>query len=96
MEQFMTWEMLGDYAMFVLAVFSIVAVTKNAWIIKKVPTRAWSIMVSFLLLVIVNLRAGTFGAWDVVMYFINAILISLNANGLADINKAGEKNESTK
>lgn len=96
MEQFMTWEMLGDYAMFVLAVFSIVAVTKNAWIIKKVPTRAWSIMVSFLLLVIVNLRAGTFGTWDIVMYFINAILISLNANGLADINSKGDASNENK
>lgn len=96
MEQFMTWEMLGDYAMFVLAVFSIVAVTKNAWIIKKVPTRAWSIMVSFLLLVIVDLHAGTFQMWNTVLHFINGILISLNANGLADINKVGEKNESTK
>lgn len=92
----MTWEMLGDYAMFVLAVFSIVAVTKNAWIIKKVPTRAWSIMVSFLLLVIVDLHAGTFRMWNTVLHFINGILISLNANGLADINKVGEKNESTK
>jgi hypothetical protein len=30
------------------------------------------------------------------MYFINAILISLNANGLADINKAGVKDDTTK
>ena len=91
MEQFMTWEMLSDYPMFVLAVFSIVAVTKNAWGIKKLPTRLWSIMVSFLLLGVVSLRNNTFEAWDIVMYFINSILISLNANGLADINKVGDK-----
>lgn len=92
----MTWEMFRDYATFVYVVFSIVAVTKNAVLIKKLPTRLWSIIVSFLLLVIINLQAGTFVMWDLVLYFVNSILISLTANGLADVNKAGEKNESTK
>ena len=86
MEQFLTWEMLGDYATFTAVVFAIVAVTKNAWIIKNMPTRLWSIIVSFMLLAFVNLHAGTFTFWDLLIYFINGIMISLTANGLADVN----------
>ena len=89
MEQFLTWEMFGDYATFTCVVFSIVAVTKNFWLIKKMPTRLWSIIVSFILLLLINLQAETFVAWDIVLYAVNSILISLTANGLADINKAG-------
>ena len=96
MEQFLTWEMFRDYAIFVYVVFSIVAVTKNAWGIKKLPTRLWSIIISFLLLILINLQGGTFAMWDLVLYFVNSILISLTANGLADVNKAGGKDESIK
>ena len=95
MEQFLTWEMLGDFETFVFAVFSIVAVSKNFWVIKKIPTRLWSIIVSFVLLLLVNLQAGTFMAWNIALYAVNSILISLTANGLADINKVGAKDETT-
>jgi hypothetical protein len=90
MEQFLTWDMLKDYTTFVAIVFSIVAVTKNVWLIKSIPTRLWSIIVSFSLLLIVNLRAETFIYWDLVLYFVNAITISLGANGLADMNSNKE------
>ena len=89
MEQFLTWEMLKDFPTFVSIVFTIVAVTKNFWIIKKIPTRLWSIIVSFVLLALVNLQANTFTYWDIVLYVINSISISLTANGLADINNKG-------
>lgn len=99
MDQFMTWEMLGDYAIFVLAVFEIVAVTKNAWMIKDIPTRVWSIIVAFILLTVVDLHAGTFKLWNIVMHLLNGIFISLNANGLADINQmkggVSDENKST-
>lgn len=89
MEQFLTWQMLKDFPTFVSIVFTIVAVTKNFWIIKKIPTRLWSIIVSFILLALVNLQANTFTYWDIVLYVINSISISLTANGLADINNKG-------
>ena len=86
MEQFLTWEILRDYVSFVGIVFSIVAFTKEIPLIKQIPTRLWSFLVSFLLLVIVNLHDTTFVAFDLVIYFINAILISASANGIADAN----------
>ena len=86
MEQFLTWDVLKDYATFIGIVFSIVAFTKNIPLISSIPTRLWSFLVSFLLLVIVNLHDTTFVAFDLVIYFINAILISASANGIADVN----------
>ena len=86
MEQFLTWEMLQDYVTFVGIVFSIVAFTKNAPVIKLIPTRLWSFIVSFSLLSIVNIHSGTFEWFNLVLYGINAIMISASANGIADAN----------
>lgn len=91
MEQFLTWESISDYVTFVGIVFSIVAFTKKAWLINKIPTRLWSFIVSFLLLLIVNIHENTFNYFDIVIYGINAILISSSANGIADANKGGVK-----
>ena len=100
MEQFLTWEMISDYVTFVGIVFSIVAFTKNAWLISKIPTRLWSFIISFLLLILVNIHSSTFECFDLVVYGINAILISSSANGIADANnkggvKDGENSEKT-
>ena len=92
MEQFLTWDILKDYVTFVGIVFSIVAFTKSAWLIKKMPTRLWSFIVAFFLLLLVNLHESTFEWFDIVIYGINAILISSSANGIADANKGGAKN----
>lgn len=92
MEQFLTWDILKDYVTFVGVVFSIVAFTKNAWLIKKIPTRLWSFLVAFALLILTNLHSNTFEFFDIVIYGINAILISSSANGIADANKGSDKN----
>lgn len=86
MEQFLTWEVLSDYVTFVGIVFSIVAFTKNAIGIKLIPTRLWSFIVSLFLLIVVNIHNATFEMFDIVMYAINAIMISSSANGIADAN----------
>ena len=86
MEQFLTWEMLSDYVTFVGIVFSIVAFTKNGPLIKLIPTRLWSFIVSFILLSLVNLHSATFEWFDIVIYAINAIMISASANGISDAN----------
>jgi hypothetical protein len=86
MEQFLTWEMLGDYITFVGVVLTVVAYTKNAPIIKLIPTRLWSVIVSFLLLMFVNIYNGTFEWISLVIYILNAVMISATANGISDAN----------
>ena len=75
MEQFLTWDILKDYVTFVGIVFSIVAFTKNAWLINKMPTRLWSFIVSFLLLILVNIHSRTFEWFDVQMLVLYMNLI---------------------
>ena len=86
MEQFLTWEMLQDYVTFVGIVLAVVAFTKEIPGIKLIPTRLWSFIVSFSLLSIVNIHSGTFEWFNLVLYGINAIMISASANGIADAN----------
>lgn len=90
MDQFLTWEVLGEYAMFVTIVFTIVAFTKNAPIIKLISTRTWSVIVAFLLLLAVKLQAGTFQWWDLVLNLLNSLLIAAGANGISDANSKKE------
>lgn len=87
MNEFLTWEMLTGYIMFVTVVFTIVEFTKGIKIIDKIPTKYWSALIAFVLMNAVQAHAGTWASWDVVVYAINGILISLTANGLADFNK---------
>lgn len=91
MDNFLTWEVFFDYVAFVSIVFSIVACIKNWWIFKKIPTRLLSIIVAFLLLTVVNLQAGTFHYWDLVLYLVNAIVIAMTANGMSDANEKKEE-----
>lgn len=84
MEQFLTWEMLGDFVTFVGIVLTIVAFTKEIPGIKLIPTRLWSFIVSFILLTLVNLHSGSFEWFDLIIYTINAIMISASANGISD------------
>ncbi len=93
MEQFLTWDILKDYVTFVGIVLSIVAFTKSAPLINKIPTRLWSFIVSFFLLIVTNIHSLTFDYFDLILYAINAILISASANGISDANKKSEVNK---
>lgn len=84
LNQFITWSMLANYGMFVGIVFMIVQVIKELPKLINVPTRLVSIVVAFILQILINIQAGTFNYFDIVLYLISAIIISLTANGVAD------------
>jgi hypothetical protein len=81
---FITWDMLANYSMFVGITFLIVQVIKELPKLINVPTRLVSILVAFVLQILVNIQSGTFNLFDVVLYLISSIVISLTANGAAD------------
>ena len=68
-------------------VFTVVEFTKEIKGIKLIPTKYWSALIAVTLMLIVNLHNGTFEYWDIVLYVLNGVLISLNANGLASFNE---------
>ena len=87
MDMFITWETLRDYSLLLGVIFMVVEFTKELPIIKKIPTKYFSAIVTFVLLIIVNLDGMTFRLWDIVLYALSAITISLASNGLANFNK---------
>lgn len=85
MDSFITWEALVSYSTFVGVVFTAVEATKKFPYIKEMPTRGWSFLISFVLLCIVNVAVGTFEKWDILLYAISSLYISLSANGLSNL-----------
>lgn len=92
MENFMTWETLLTYTTFVSTVFMVVEFTKELPIIKKIPTKFWSFLISLGLLIIVNIVMKEFQWMDIVLYALSSMAISLGSNGLSNFNdkKKGE------
>lgn len=84
LNQFATWGMLANYGMFVGIVFMIVQVIKELPKLINIPTRLISIAVAFILQILINIQSGNFKMFDIVLYLISAIIISLTANGVAD------------
>lgn len=87
MNEFVTWEMLINYSTLVTIVFMVVEFTKNLKIFDILPTKYYSAIISIILIVLTHLQAGTFKLWDIVLYILSGIVISLSANGLSDFNK---------
>lgn len=90
MEEFLTWDVLSTYASFVTIVFMVVEFTKDLKGIKKIPTKYWSFIISFVLMIITNLALGTFLFADLILYALSSMAISLGSNGLNNFNKKKE------
>lgn len=86
MNDFFTWDTLGNYTTFVSVVFMIVEFTKEIKGIKQIPTRMWSFIISFVLLFLLHIVHGTFHFVDLLLYILTAMTISLGSNGLSDFN----------
>lgn len=86
MDSFITWEMLVGYTTFVGIVYMVVEFTKTLPLINKIPTKYWSAIVSFVLMLITNIVLNTFEVQDIILYILSSISISLGANGLSTFN----------
>lgn len=89
MNNFFDWSILTTYASFVTTVFMVVEFTKNIGKVKKIPTRYWSFLIAFILMIFTNLALNTFEIKDMVLYGLSAISISLGSNGLSNFNDKG-------
>ena len=87
MDKFITWDMLTVYTTYVMVVYLIVKFTKDIPGIKKIPTKYYVWIVSFVGLIIINLHNATFTLWDILLYAVSSILIAMNGNGISDLNK---------
>lgn len=88
MNDFFTWTMLGTYAGATLATSIITQFIKGVGFIDRIPTRFVSYAIALVVLVAANAIAGTqtFSAYAICV--INAVVVSLAANGAFDALKA--------
>lgn len=87
MSEYITWDILTQYATFVTVVFMVVEFTKELKWIKSIPTKYYSAVIAFLLILAVQFHGGTFTPWNVVLYILTSISVSLGANGLSNFTK---------
>lgn len=92
MENFLTWDILTTYASFISIVYMVVEFTKEIKILKKIKTKYWSFIVSFVLLLVTNIALKTFNFSDIILYILTSISISLGSNGLSNFNKKENNN----
>lgn len=94
MDTFLTWKVLLTFSGLVGAVYMVVEFTKEIKLINKIPTKYWSFFIAAFLIMMTNVVTGTFNYKDIILYFLNAIAISLSSNGLNDFNKDKSEKES--
>lgn len=82
--EFFTWEMLATYAGAVLATTLIVQLTKGIGFIDRLPTRIYSYFIAVIVLVLAALFTNTLTWQQAVLCLINAVVVSLAANGTFD------------
>lgn len=91
MDSFMTWDILLSFSGLVGAVYTITEFTKELKLIKKIPTKYWSFFIALILLISTNLVMSTFDIKDIILYLLNAIIVSLSSNGLYNFNEKEEE-----
>jgi hypothetical protein len=79
MDKFFTWEMLGTYAGAVIATTLLVQFLKGTF--AKLPTQIFSYIVAFVVLLAANFFMKTLTVEVGALCVLNAVLVSLAANG---------------
>lgn len=90
MQEFITWEMLGDFVKLAGIVLAATQFTKNLPLIKKLPTKYLSWLIAFVLITITNINVGTFTPMDIVLYALSAMFVGTSASGIYDTGKVKE------
>ena len=83
--EFFTWAVLATYAGALAATLAITQLLKEAHIAEKIPTRIVAWVVAVLVLLGANYFSGSLTLQSAVLCVINAVVVSLAANGGYDL-----------
>lgn len=86
-ETFVTWDMLAVFGALANLVFMTVEYTKELKYVKSIHTKYYAWCVAALFIVLANIKFNTFNLFDLPLYALSAMAISLSANGLSNFNK---------
>jgi hypothetical protein len=81
MNEFVTWAQLATYGGCLAVVILITEFTKGLPFIGKIPTQLWSYLIALVVLNAAYFFTGVWDAADGALTLINAVIISLAANG---------------
>lgn len=81
MQEFFTWSMLGTYAGAVLVTTILTQFFKGVKLIERIPTRLFSYVVALVVLLAALWFNGAWSAEEAALSVLNAVLVSLAANG---------------
>lgn len=84
MEEFFSWSMLATYSGATLATMLITQLLKGVSLIEKLPTRVFSYLVAFVLLLLSTAFTTGLTLDSGALCLINAVVVSLAANGAFD------------
>lgn len=84
MQEFFTWEMLATYTGAILAVSLITQFIKGIGFIDRIPTRITAYVVALVVMLAALFFAGEVTPANVGLTIINAVIVSLAANGTHD------------
>ncbi len=88
MEEFFNWSTLATYAGALTATMAVTELFKGVGFVEKIPTRLFSWMISALILIFANLFMDTLTWSSGALSLINAVVVSLAANGGYDLIKS--------
>ena len=89
MNEFFSWAVLGTYAGATLATTLITQALKGLRFIEKLPTRVFSYLVALIVLLAAGFFSGGFTLSAAGLCFINAVVVSLAANGAFEMAATG-------
>ncbi|HWQ58639.1 MAG TPA: hypothetical protein VN540_06430 [Clostridia bacterium] len=91
MDEFFTWSTLATYAGALAATMVVTQLFKDVGFIQKLPTRIFSWIVAAVIMILANLFTGTLTWGSGALSVVNAVVVSLAANGGYDFIASGFK-----
>ena len=85
MNEFFTWSLLSSYSGAILAVTIITQFIKGIGLIDKIPTRFVSWIVAVIVLILAQAFTAQLTVSSAVLTLLNAVVVSLAANGTFDL-----------
>lgn len=84
MESFLTWEYVASFMGIVFCTSMVVEFLKELPYIKQIPTKYFTAIVSFALILFASIFLGNFRLVDLPLMMLNAILVTFTTSGQYD------------
>ena len=84
MNEFITWEMLGDFVKLTSITLAATQFLKNVKFVEKISTRYLAWFLAFIFITLTNINTDTFRAMDILLYGLSAMFVSTSASGIYD------------